>query len=144
MVQNKEANATLAKTKNELDKALKQVGELTKKVRSMQTAEENEAEAKKEAQEKHNEYVKGLEYKINLAEAKERYSAIVGMDAELVTATAKAELDGDMDTVTANIKKANEAAIKAKQAEWLRNRPVPQGGNGDGEEKDEFLEGFNS
>lgn len=139
----KAERAARAKDKAALDNALKKVGDLTKTVRSMQTAEQQEEEAKREQAEQHAEYVKGLENKLALIEARSRYASM-GMDTETAEATAKAELEGDKDTVTNNIKKTTEFIVKQKEAEWLKNRPAPQGGNEDNSKKDPFLEGFNS
>lgn len=136
--------AERAKEKLALDKALKEKGELTKKLRARMTAEEQEDEAKRQQQEEHNKYVKGLEDKIALIDAKNRYLSI-GMTAELAEVTAKAELDGDKDTVAANYKKHMESAIKAAEAEWLKSRPEPNAGNGEEDTgKDPFLAGFNN
>lgn len=127
----KAERAARAKDKAALDNALKKVGDMTKTIRSMQTAEEQAAEVKREQEEQHNDYVKGLENKLALIEAKSRFASM-GMDELLAEATAKAELEGDKDTVTSNIKKATDALIKKKEAEWLKSRPAPQGGNDDG------------
>ena len=69
----------------------------------------------------------------------------LGMDEKLAEETAAAEIAGDVDKVTDNMKKYQDALIKAKEAEWLKSRPpVNAGHEEDKDEKDPFLEGFNS
>lgn len=145
MAQLAQERAEKEKNKAALDKVLKEKGEITKQLRARQTAEEQEAEAKREQQEQHEAYVKGLERQIQLTEAINRYTTM-GMDAELAKKTAEAELEGTpegKDLIFENIKKMTEAQIKAAEAEWLKNRPDVQAGNDeDGEKTDPFLKGF--
>lgn len=147
MAQLAQERAEKEKNKAALDKVLKEKGEITKQLRARQTAEEQEAEAKREQQEQHEAYVKGLERQIQLTEAISRYTTM-GMDAELAKKTAEAELEGTpegKDIVFANIQKMTEAKIKAAEAEWLKNRPDVQAGNGEDDEKtDPFLKGFDA
>ena len=77
-----------------------------------------------------------------MTNATNRYLAL-GMSAEMAKDTAKAELDGDMEKVTENMGKYNEAKVKAAEAEWLKSRPPVNAGQGDEEETDLFLKGFN-
>ena len=147
MAQLAQERADKERNKAALDKALKEKGEVTKQLRAKQTAEEQEAEAKKEQQEQHETYVKGLEHRIQMTEATNRYVAM-GMDSELAKKTAEAELDGTpegKDTVFANIQKMTDAKIKEKQAEWLKSRPEPQiGTDEEGKPEDAFIKGFES
>jgi VIT1/CCC1 family predicted Fe2+/Mn2+ transporter len=134
-----------AKNKTALDKALKENGEVKKALRAKQTAEEQEAEAKKEADEQQKAYIADLEKFKRTAEAKARY-ALQGMSEELAIKAAEAEISGDMDALATIQKQNTETLIKQHEVEWLKSRPQPQagnGGNGD-ETEDAFLKGFNS
>lgn len=121
------------KLKASFDKAASETAEYKKRLRARQTAEEQAAADQEEARAKREEYIKGLERKVNLTEAKTRYMDL-GMDAELAAATAEAELDGDRDVVMENFKKFQDSVLAAKQAEWLKSRPPVQSG---GEQKSE-------
>ena len=61
MTQLAQANADKAKYKNSIDKLTKNNGDLTKQLREHMTAEEQLAQAQKEADETHQAYVKELE-----------------------------------------------------------------------------------
>lgn len=134
-----------AKNKAALDKALKNNGDLTKQLRARMTAQEQEDEAKREQQEQHEKYVKGIETELATIKATKRYMGI-GMPEDLAAETAAAEIKGDNEAVTANMKKFMDSTIKAKEADWIKNRPPVNVGNGeDGDDKkDPFLAGFNS
>lgn len=120
------ANSSKLKATN--DKLSSENADWKKKLRARQTAEEQAAADREEAQRVHEEYVKGLERNIGLIEAKTRYMDL-GMDANLAMQTAEAELDGDRETVMSNFRKHQDALIAAKQAEWLKSRPQVQNGN---------------
>lgn len=132
-----------AKNKTALDKALHNNGELTKQLRAKMTASEQEAEAKREAEEAQANRIKELETFKRTAEARERYVATIGMTPDLAKEAADAEVSGDMDALAAIYKKHQDAALKAKEAEWYKNRPIPETGRGEGKaEEDPFLAGF--
>lgn len=128
-----------------LNKSSSEAAEYKKKFREKQTAEEQEEEAKREQQEQHDKYVKGIETELATIKATKRYMGI-GMPEDLAADTAKAEIKGDNEAVTANMKKFMDVTIKAKEADWIKNRPPVNAGNGeDGDDKkDPFLAGFNS
>lgn len=136
--------AESAKNKAALDKALHSNGELTKQLRAKMTASEQEAEAKREAEEAQANRIKELEqYKLR-SEARERYMATIGMPADLAREAADAEVNGDMDALASVYKRHQEASLKAHEAEWLKNRPVPETGRDEDKAKeDPFLAGFN-
>jgi hypothetical protein len=121
-----------ARNKTALDKALKEKGEITKLYRAKQTAEEQEAEAKKEAEEQQKSYIAELETFKKTAEAKARY-ALQGMSEELAVKAAEAEIDGDMDALATIQKQYTETLIKQREAEWMKSRPQIQSG---GDESD--------
>jgi hypothetical protein len=133
-----------AKNKTALDKALHNNGELTKKLREKMTASEQEAEAKREAEEAQANRIKELENYKRRSEARERYMATIGMPADLAKEAADAEVNGDMDALAAVYKRHQEASLKAHEAEWLKNRPVPETGRDEEKAKeDPFIAGFN-
>lgn len=136
------ANAEIEKMKIASNKQSSENATLKKQLRAKQTAEEQAEEAKREQEEAHKEYVAGLERKLAIIEAKSRYGDM-GMDADLAAKTAEAELNGDQETVSANIKKMMAANLKAAEAEWIKSRPDVQAGNGeDAEAEDPFIKGF--
>lgn len=131
-VQIAELRAANAKLKSDNDKLCTSEGNLRKQLRAKQTAEEAEAEAKAEQDRQHEEYVKGLERFKLITEATERYTSM-NMSFELAKATATAEVDGEKETVTANInkflKEREEAMDKEIHAKYTAQMPLPQSGN---------------
>lgn len=120
------------KLKTTNDKLCQSEGELRKQLRAKMTAEEqaNELEAQKKAE--HEEYVSNLEKELATIKATARYIDM-GFDPEKASETAVAELDGDKETVNANIK-AMMAAQRKKMEQELRDQlmkdiPAPQSGN---------------
>lgn len=132
MAQLAQANATNAKLKADNDKLCTSEGNLRKQLRAKQTAEEQEAEAKAEQQAQHEAYVKDLEKFKAVTESSERYLSM-GMDKDLARATATAEVEGAMDTVTSNLTKFMAERDKKKdeeiRAQYMAQMPLPQSGN---------------
>lgn len=118
------------KQKKALDKALQEKGEVTKALRAKQTAAELEDEAKREEEERHQEYVAGLEEFKRKTEAKERY-LMQGMSVEMAKKAADAEVSGDMDALADIQKQHTEAQLKAAKADWQKSIPQPQFGTGE-------------
>lgn len=118
------------KMKKELDKALKEKGEVTKALRAKQTAAELEDEAKREEEERHQAYVSELEEFKRKTEAKERY-LMQGMSVEMATKAADAEVSGDMEALTDIQRQHTEATLKAARAEWQKSIPQPNFGTGE-------------
>ena len=131
-VQIAELKAANAKMKADYDKLCTSEGNLRKQLRAKQTAEEAEAEAKAEQAQQREEYVKGLERFKLITEATERYTSM-NMSVDLAKATATAEVDGEKETVTANInkflKEREEAMDKEIHAKYAAQMPLPQSGN---------------
>lgn len=120
------------KLKSTNDKLCQSEGELRKQLRAKMTAEEQAKELEAQQKAEHEEYVSGLEKKIATIEATARYIDM-GFDPEKAAETAAAELDGDKETVNANIK-AMMAAKEKKMEQELREKlmkdmPLPQSGN---------------
>ena len=143
MTQLAQANADKAKYKNSIDKLTKSNGDLTKQLREHMTAEEQLAQAQKEADETHQAYVKELEDFKRMAEAKDRYMTIQKMDAETALKAAQAEVSGDYMALSTIQQQFNEVSLKAKEAEWLKSRPLINTGVG-GEETSITKEQFNA
>lgn len=68
----------------------------------------------------------------------------LGYSQELAKKAAEAQFDGDTDTLFLVQSQAQEAIVKAKEAEWYKKRPEINTGAGDGSKDDPFLQGFNS
>lgn len=124
-----EERAAKAKDKAALDKALKQVGDLTKQLRSKQSQQEIEDEQKRAAEEEAKEYISALEAYKRENEAKERY-LLQGMDADMAKKAAAAEVAGDMDQLADIQKQYTASVIKAKEAEWKKSMPKAHIGDG--------------
>lgn len=136
--------ADMARNKNALDKALKEKGEITKKLREKQTAEEAEAEAKAEAEAARAEKEAEMARTIATYEAKSMF-AEMGLAGKDLETAVQAKIDGDEKTVYSVIVKyfenKYESALKTKESEWLGNRPqvnVGVGGNGTALTKEQF------
>mgnify|MGYP006935961077 CR=1 FL=1 len=126
--------ADMARNKNALDKALREKGEITKKLREKQTAEEAEAEAKAEAEAARAEREAEMEKTIATYEAKSMF-AEMGLQGQDLETAVKAKIDGDEKTVYSVIvkyfEKKFESALKTKESEWLGNRPQVNVGVGE-------------
>lgn len=68
----------------------------------------------------------------------------LGYSQELAKKAAEAQFDGDTDTLFLVQSQAQEAIVKAKEAEWYKKRPEINTGAGTGSKDDPFLQGFNS
>lgn len=126
-----EAQAEIAKLKNQVSKANSEAADYKKQLRAKQTVQEQEDEAKKEAAEQQAAYVKELEQFKNRTQAKERY-LLQGMNPEMADKAAQAEIDGDMDTLATIQKQHTDAALKAAKAEWQKSIPETNRGTGNG------------
>lgn len=130
----KQVQATRDKYKNSIDDLTRKNGELTKQVRERMTAEEQIDAAKKEAEEAREKELIEMRNKLTTIEATKRYMALE-MDEKLAESTAKAETEGDKDTVHANIAKHIKAIKDAAYQQALKDRPDPKAGNGDADDK---------
>lgn len=118
--------ADMARQKNALDKALKEKGEITKKLREKQTAEEAEAEERAEAEAERAEREAEKDRIIAQYEAKAMF-AEMGLQGQDLENAIKAKIDGDEKAVYSIIIKyfehKYETALKTEKNEWLGNRP---------------------
>ena len=127
--------ATNAQNKAALDKALKEKGELTKNLRAKMSAEEQEAEAKKAADEAKDARIQELESKFRMMDYSKRYMGI-GMDEK--TAETLSELTGELSDadkffsaldkfMKSKIRSAGEEAIQ----ELIKKNPEIKSGTDD-------------
>lgn len=127
--------ATNAQNKAALDKALKEKGELTKNLRAKMSAEEQEAEAKKAADEAKDARIQELESKFRTMDYSKRYMGI-GMDEK--TAETLSEMTGELTDpdkffsalgkfITASNKSAGENAVQ----DLIKKNPEIKAGSGD-------------
>ena len=118
--------ADAARNKHALDKALREKGEITKKLREKQTAEEAEAEAKAEAEAERAEREAEKDRIIANYEAKALF-AEMGLSGKDLEDAVNAKVEGDEKTVYSIIvkhfEKKYETALKTEKSEWLGNRP---------------------
>ena len=135
-----QAQAEVKKLKAERDAALKKSGEATKQLRAKMSEDKLKAEQAALEKEEHDAYVKELESFRNRTLAKERY-ILQGMDGDLASKAAEAEIKGDMDELASIQASFTKKLIKAKEDEWKASRPRVN--MGDGEEtsmtKEEIL-----
>ena len=139
MAENARLKVDSAKNKTALDKALKNVGELTKQLRAKMTVSEQEEQARKDEEDRRLAELNDLKEFKRKAEAKERYLTI-GMNAEFAKLAAEAEVKGDMDAFADVMKRYNDASIKEQKDEWIRSRPDINSGHGDDEDEMAALE----
>lgn len=118
--------ADAARNKHALDKALKEKGEITKKLREKQTEEEKEAEERAERENERAEREAEKDRIIAEYEAKAMF-AEMGLSGKDLEAAVNAKVEGDEKTVYSIIVKhfenKYETALKTEKSEWLGNRP---------------------
>ena len=134
--------------KSQLDKALSEVSNLTKQLRAKKTDEE----LKEDEFNSLKEQLQALQKEKTVAENKSKFVAL-GLTERMSAKTAEALVDGDFDTVFANLtkfKEAQEKAFKAEQtnnlgkfkesqekafkAEQVKQMPRPESGNDPGDQ----------
>ena len=124
------------KLKKANDSLSSENGGLRKQVNAKLTEEELRAQQKSEKEEEVAKELAELRTEVALAKATKRYMSM-NMAEELATKVAQAEIDGDMDLVTASIKTFLDAQTKATEervkAEIYAKMPIPVSGNGDGQ-----------
>lgn len=118
----------VTKLKAALSKANSEAAEYKKQLRSKQTADEAEAAAQKEEQDKLLKENSELKRSMALSERKAKLLAM-GYDENLADETATAMVDGDLDKVLANQSKYLEVQKKNIQADHMRKTPRPAAGS---------------
>lgn len=123
-------------SKQTADKYASEAAELKRQLKAQQTNGEAAKSASdtaiKELQDKYDALVK--ESTIDKFTA--QYRAMPGFTDELARSTAEAMQAGDMQTVIANQKKANEEYAKQMKAEAMRSMTPPTGGSATNPESD--------
>lgn len=117
--------ATGLKNKQALDKALKEKGEITKALRAKQTAEEQEAEAKAEAERLQNEKYENAMKELNHMKA---VSAYKNVSEKSIETLIEAVAEGDHSAIATIIDNEVKAAVTAAKAEWMKTRPAVNAG----------------
>lgn len=117
--------ATGLKNKQALDKALKEKGEITKALRAKQTAEEQEAEAKAEAERLQNEKYENAMKELNHMKA---VSAYKNVSEKSIETLIEAVAEGDHSAIATIIDNEVKAAVAAAKAEWMKTRPTVNAG----------------
>ena len=125
-----ELKAQLAKNKNSLDKTLREKGEITKQLRARQTAEEQEEEAKKEAERLRNEQFEQMSRELNHIKAVSAYKGKIGDDK--IDTLIDAVTDNDHESIANELVNAYEKGKKDGYAEYLKSRPSVNAGSGSG------------
>ena len=133
----KVGGTSVTKTVNdsELEKLKKRLSEVNsesagykKQLRELQGKERADAEEQKELMENLRKENADLKRSISLAERK---ASLIGQgyDEELALSTATAMVDGDIDTLLANMASHTEAMKKDITSGMLRNTPRPPAGS---------------
>lgn len=142
-----EAKALNQQYKNAITKSNGEAAEWKRKFQAKQTAEEKEADAKREAEELQQQELSNLRKELTTMKAIARYRGM-GMDEKMAAECAALEVennnDGLMAKISALMTSREEAAAKKAQEDLLASRPDIKAGNGeDGEEEeDPFIKAF--
>lgn len=133
-----------AKLKKAQEKAASEAADYKKKYNATLSEKEKASleKAEKEA-EREERYQKLLrENEINKLE---KNFVLLGYTNEQANKAATAQYDGDTESLFKIQSEVQQTLVKQKEAEWLKSRPEPNAGNGEGDDKeDPFLKGFNS
>lgn len=117
----------IEKLKKRLSEVNSEAAGYKKRLRDLQGAEQAAAEEQKEVMANLQKENADLKRSISLAQKK---ASLIGQgfSDELAESTATAMVDGDMDTVLANMAARTEALRKEVTADNLRNTPRPPAG----------------
>lgn len=125
------------KYKNASDKASSEAAKYKKELRSKQSAEEQEAEAKAEAERLQNEKYENAINELNRMKAVSAYKNVSEKSVErLIDAVSEA----DHSAIASIIESEVKAAVANAQTEWLKSRPpVNAGGEYSGMTKEQIM-----
>ena len=124
------------KYKSANDKLSKESADYKRQLRAKQTAEEQQAEEKAEADRLQKEELENLKRELNHNKAVNAYKAIP--DDKMVESLIDAVSDADHNAIANILEKYASAKVKDAQAEWMKSRPrVNMGGEG-GITKEQF------
>lgn len=132
----------LAKVKRAQEKAASEAAEYKKKYNATlsekEKADMEKAEKEAEKEEKLNSLLR--ENSINKLE---KNFVLLGYNEEQANKAATAQYDGDTDQLFKIQQEVQQALLKAKEDEWIKNRPPINSGGSDNDNEDPFLKGFN-
>lgn len=132
----------IAKLKRGLDKASSEAADYKKKYNATLSEKEQadleKAEREAEKEEKFNQLLR--ENSINKLE---KNFVLLGYNEEQAHKAATAQYDGNTDELFKIQSEVQQTLVKAKEAEWLKNRPLVNSGGVNDKEVDPFLQGFN-
>ena len=132
------AKADVERYKNANDKSSKEAAEFKRQLRAKQTTEEQEAEARAEAERIANEEREALQKELNQIKAEKAYTAI--SDGKVVGKLIEAVSNANHTAIAEIIAKECEKAVATAQQTWLDGRPeVNHGGSNDFKTKDEIM-----
>ena len=131
----------VAKLKRGLDKATSEAADYKKKYNATLSEKEQadleKAEREAEKEERFNQLLR--ENSINKLE---KNFVLLGYNEEQANKAATAQYDGNTDELFKIQLEVQQALVKQKEAEWIKNRPLVNSG-GANKEDDPFLKGFN-
>ena len=137
MAQLASERAEKERNKLALDKALKEKGDITKQLRAKQTAEEQEAEAKKEAQRIADEEIESMRKELNHIKAVNAYKNI--SDEKVVEKLIGAISESDHNSISQIIANECKKAVAEAESKWLKDRPRVQHGQYSGLSKEQIM-----
>lgn len=119
-----------AKLKKATDNATSEASNYKKQLREKLSADElalqEKAEREAERDEQFNQLVKE-----NAVNKLEKSFLALGYQPDKAKEAAEAQYDGDADALFKIQSEHQANLLKQKEAEWIKSRPTPQGGNGD-------------
>ena len=131
------AKADVERYKNANDKSSKEAAEFKRQLRAKQTTEEQEAEARAEAERIANEEREALQKELNQIKAENAYKVI--SNGKVVGELIEAVSNADHSVIAENIVKAYNKGFSDGQQEYLDGRPeVNYGGSATPKTKEEI------
>lgn len=121
----------LAKTKRAFDKASSELASAKKELREKMTEKEKADAEKAEAEAKRAEEFEYYKRKDKIHETEKAYLKL-GYTADEAERIAEAEADGDFEAKTKIMAEVDERKKKELEAEFIKNRPDVNAGNGGG------------
>ncbi len=132
-----------AKLKKAQEKAASEAADFKKKYRETLSVQEKASLEKAEKEAEREEQFQALKRE-NQINKLEKNFILLGYSDEQAHKAATAQYDGDTESLFKIQSEVQQALVKQKEAEWLKSRPEPNAGNGEGDdEEDPFLKGFN-
>lgn len=131
------AKADADRFKSANDKLSKSEAEMKRQLRARQTAEEQEAEAQKEAQRIRDEEFEAIKAELNHNKAVSAYKSIP--DEKTVETLIEAVSESDHNAIARIIDSECKKAVKEAEAKWLKDRPRVQHGQYSGMTKEQVM-----